>query len=380
MQVLASPSLPRENRFSSNGFIPALTGLRAIAAFLVFFSHFPIPTKTLGVFFSQFCSELYIGVSIFFVLSGFLIALRYLDNFTYSVSDFLKYMKKRFARIYPMYFILTSASFIYYKIDPSFARNAFHFETPTASIFTVYLLNITFLRGFFHDIALSGISQGWTLTVEECFYILAPFIFLIRNKIPLVVQVMFWYLIGFSMVHLFKDVNLLGLFQSNKFMLIMTFFGRCLEFYIGIQLALWYKRDKRPLSGGYYTYLGIVFLLLIVGTQVFTKDNKAEYYIGLYSSIGLIINNFILPFAIALIFKGLLRERTHVRAALENKVAILLGRSSYIFYLIHMGLMSELLHTYITHNYLLNFPLLVLLSIVMYKFIEYPLNNIIRKI
>lgn len=368
----------REN--VSDSFIPALTGLRAVAAFLVFFSHFPIPSKRLGVFFAEFCSELYIGVSIFFVLSGFLITLRYSDNFTYSLGSFLKYMQKRFARIYPMYFLLTTLTFYYYVIDPSFKGTTYTLSTPEASPLTVYLLNITFLRGFFHDVALSGIGQGWTLTVEECFYLLAPLILLIRNKIPLIVHVLALYLIGFGLVYLCRDSNLLGLFESNKFMLITTFFGRCLEFYLGIQLALWYRKNNTLIAGGRFTYLGILSIILTVCLLVLTKDENAEYNYGLYSTPGLMVNNFVLPFAIGLFFIGLLREKTWVRTVLETRLAVLLGKSSYVFYLIHMGLLSELLYQNVTHNYILNFPFLVLLSILLYKFIESPLNNLIRKI
>jgi peptidoglycan/LPS O-acetylase OafA/YrhL len=279
-----------------------------------------------------------------------------------------------------MYFILTSLTFFYYKIDPSFKPDTYFLSTPEASTFTVYLLNITFLRGFLNDVALSGIGQGWTLTVEECFYILAPFILLVKSKVPLLIHVIVFYLIGFTLVYLCKDINFLGLFQTNKFMLITTFFGRSLEFYVGIQLAVWYKNNKISIPGCCYTYLGILSVLLIVCLLIFTKDANAEHYLGLYSSTGLIINNFLLPFAIGLLFLGLLRERTVVRKILESRLAVLLGKSSYVFYLIHMGLISELMYRYITHNYILNFPLLVFLSILLYKFLESPLNNIIRKI
>lgn len=287
-------------------------------------------------------------------------------------------MKKRFARIYPMYFILTSLTFVYYIIDPSFNNSTFQLTSNEADSFTLYLLNITFLRGFFHDVVFSGIGQGWTLTVEEVFYVLAPLIFLAKKKVPLLLQVIFFYLTGFILVRLCQNVNYLGLFEDNMFMLITTFFGRCLEFYIGIKLAIWYKGNKTRLDGGYYTYLSALSILLIVGILVFTKDIEAEYYLGLYSSAGLVINNLILPFAIAFFLKGLLTERTVVKRVLETDFAILLGRSSYVFYLIHMGFISELLHNYLTHNYLLNFPLLVLLSVAMYKYLEAPLNKLIR--
>ena len=55
----------------SNSYIPALTGVRAIAAFLVFFHHFnqldfPFPLR-------RTFNEFHMGVTMFFLLSGFLI-------------------------------------------------------------------------------------------------------------------------------------------------------------------------------------------------------------------------------------------------------------------------------------------------------------------
>lgn len=370
----------KTGQHASDNHILALTGLRAVAAFLVFFGHFPIPAKRLGLFFSEFCSELYISLSIFFVLSGFLITLRYADNIIYTAKGFARYMQNRFARVYPMYFILTTLTFYYHKIDPSFTPATYFLSTPEASSGTLYWLNITFLRSFFKDIIISGIGQGWSLTVEECFYVSAPLIFLIMKKIPLIFQVLGLYLIGFFLVYLFRDVHFLGLFASNKFMFISTFFGRCLEFYVGIQLAIWYKKDRSYIAGGRYTYLGILSIIMIITILIYTKDSEAEYNLGLYSTPGLLINIFVLPFAVGLFFYGLLHERTLVKKLLETKPAVLLGKSSYIFYLIHIGLFSELLYRYVTHNYILNFPFLVVLSVILYKLVEAPLNNLIRKI
>jgi peptidoglycan/LPS O-acetylase OafA/YrhL len=41
---------------------------------------------------------------------------------------------------------------------------------------------VFFIRGFFYQLWDTGIAQGWSLTVEECFYFSAPFIFYIAIK------------------------------------------------------------------------------------------------------------------------------------------------------------------------------------------------------
>jgi hypothetical protein len=58
-------------------YFQALTGVRAIAAWLVFFHHYnPFSIERFGSVINQFVQEFHVGVSVFFVLSGFLITHR----------------------------------------------------------------------------------------------------------------------------------------------------------------------------------------------------------------------------------------------------------------------------------------------------------------
>jgi peptidoglycan/LPS O-acetylase OafA/YrhL len=357
--------------------IPCLTGLRAIAAFLVFLSHFPIPSKYIGNLGTAICREMYIGVSIFFVLSGFLITYRYEDEIRLSKTFFLHYFKNRIARIYPLYFILTTATFIFYYYYPNIFKID-SYEVQKNTLFS-YFLNISFLRGFSDEYKFTGIAQGWTLTVEECFYALAPFILFFRKKISLPIQLLFLYLTGLVLVLLFDDLDFFGFFKSYKFMLICTFWGRCLEFYIGIKIAQIFKERVSLIKAtrGYLTYTSciLIFLSLILLSSL--KSDQYEHPIGLYNPTGLFFNNLVLPYVIGLLFLGLLWENTLVRKILSTSLMILLGKSSYAFYLIHMGILSLFLYQF-TNNYLLNFPVLIIFSILLFKLIEEPLNKLIR--
>src|SRR5690606_34174966 len=78
-----------------------LTGVRAIAAFMVYLHHFnPITQNNNFKYPYLFINEFHVGVTLFFVLSGFLIAYRYSEMNNFS---FKNYFVNRFARIYPMY-------------------------------------------------------------------------------------------------------------------------------------------------------------------------------------------------------------------------------------------------------------------------------------
>ena len=124
-------------------YFPALTGLRAVAAGLVLLHYFnPLAPGRFGWQLHSLVAEMHIGVTVFFVLSGFLIGYRYLGR-----SGALRtYFVNRFARIYPLYFLLTTLTFalLHYGRHQPFAVGQ-------------YLLNITLLRGLFEQDVYSGI-------------------------------------------------------------------------------------------------------------------------------------------------------------------------------------------------------------------------------
>jgi peptidoglycan/LPS O-acetylase OafA/YrhL len=80
-------------------YYPALTGLRAVAAYLVFFVHF-IPAG-LSDWAARVIGQFYVGVGMFFVLSGFVIATRYQSSVQWTRAWWRYYVWRRAARIYP---------------------------------------------------------------------------------------------------------------------------------------------------------------------------------------------------------------------------------------------------------------------------------------
>ena len=386
----------------SKEYIPALTGVRGLAAFLIFLDHYNqkgFPPLLFRIF-----NEFHFPLPMFFVLSGFLICLRYYDNVEVNKHWMRKYIKNRIARVYPIYLILTIATFLVAWIinDDSIYNNI-------SSHFTVFLLNISFIRGFFDDIKFTGIAQGWSLTVEECFYFSAPFFFLLvqRTKNWMIYLPLMFMGVGTLLVLLFRHVHFYGFFVDFKFMFIYTFFGRCMEFFVGMGLALIIRKSDDTISKiPFYTYLGI---LGIAGTTVIMVNQpiSPELPYGLYQPIGIFTNNIILPFAIGAFFYGLIKEKSVIRYLLSTPFGQLNGRSSYIFYLIHLGFIAKFASTHIEtftswffewldakELYWLTerqdviepimlltllFGFLTVVSIILYKYVEEPLNLYIRK-
>ena len=193
-------------------------------------------------------------------------------------------------------------------------------------------------------------------------------------------------------------------FGNFTFMMLYTFVGRCFEFFAGIQLALIVR--KKNLTGqakSKYTYLGFGLIFLCVWIMSVLPIPKGELA-GLHNPWGIVTNNYLLAASIALFFYGLLTETTLLKKILSNKFVELLGKSSYIFYLIHLGYIAGFLHysfnqlndyvfelydkwgvdwhspfEYDNLNVLYAFIILNGISILLFKLIEEPLNHYIRK-
>ncbi|HEY5826156.1 MAG TPA: acyltransferase [Cyclobacteriaceae bacterium] len=349
---------------SQTKYFPPLTGLRALAASMVFFHHANpfLPNGSQRILF-LFVNEFHVGVSLFFVLSGFLIYSRYESSLFKTSHWFLHYLQNRFARIYPLYFLLTTLTFAALLITDRLTLNA-------EGMF-IYITNITLLKGFFNELKFTGIGQGWSLTVEECFYFLAPFLFLRWTKLKFIIPVILL-LSGSLLVLLFSRVDFYGFFSNFHFMMVYTFFGRCFEFCAGIGLASYLKNrgDKRILWSA--TYFGLIGILLIISLLTLLGENGNS---GLEHPTGVLLNNFILPLAIATFIYGLIKENTWIQKILSSDLASLLGKSSYAFYLIHAGIFFSAIYHYVTQNVFLIFVLLLLTAMALYYFVEKPLNE-----
>lgn len=143
--------------------IAPLTGLRVIAAGLVFFYHWFFTHASSWPLWARAPFDVgYIGVPIFFALSGFLISIRYTTALAERRVSYWQYCLNRFARIYPLYFFVLTA----FVVIPQkgIALN------DTRAILVAYTLT----QAFFPSLVLAGVAVGWTLTLELVFYLCAP--------------------------------------------------------------------------------------------------------------------------------------------------------------------------------------------------------------
>ena len=202
------------------------------------------------------------------------------------------------------------------------------------------------------------------------------FLFIRRMKSAVVLLPVLLIALGSFLVFLFKDSNFNGFFGSMEFMMNYTFFGRCCEFFVGIALALIFKKNDSNRSSSYFTYVGLAMMILCL---YFLSQAKGSFELGIRTPMGKMINTFALPVSgIAVFYYGLLTEKTLLSKILSSKIFVLLGKSSYVFYLIHMGVFGWVILKF-TNSILLLFVLLNIVSVLFFSYIEEPLNHYLRK-
>lgn len=144
--------------------LPALDGLRAVAVFTVVASHANLPLRIPGD----------LGVSAFFVLSGFLIT-RLLVRERERTGDvsIRRFYLRRTMRIFPAYYAFLLLS---YALD---ARAGQLWSNTLLANALTYTVN--YFNAFNHHPSTS-VAHAWSLAVEEQFYLLWPLAFVILAK------------------------------------------------------------------------------------------------------------------------------------------------------------------------------------------------------
>lgn len=355
-------------RFSPEKF-PALTGIRAIAAYLVFFHHYANTPQVAGPLW-RLLGEGHVGVTLFYTLSGFLITYNYSQKAAPGKGFWYRYVSRRVGRIYPIYFLLLSLTYILSGAAPLTLKSA--------------LLDVTLWKGFFDNFKFAGIAPSWSLTVEETFYFLAPFLFFAVRRVGYVaVQALLWG-IGGSLLLIGSHISFDGFFGNFNFVASYTFFGRSFEFVLGMALgqAVLRRPDLLAISGRRtLTYLGLGGSALVVFWISLFRQGPS---FGVFHPVGIALNNLALPVFVCFLFSGLLAERTVFGRMLGSAPFVFLGRTSYAFYLVHYGVIASLVASSLGSldvrlQVAVLFGAVNAISVILFLLVEHPANTLIRR-
>ena len=157
------------------GPIPTLDGLRGVAIILVLVHHFTFyrPTAGIDLLIGNVVFFLWVGVDLFFVLSGFLITGILLDT-RGSARYFTTFYARRFLRIFPLYYLVLFLAFVvlpkFETVHPVLAGQA---VLPPQWPYWSYLTNFAIADGgWVHG----WVDVAWTLAIEEQFYLVWPLV------------------------------------------------------------------------------------------------------------------------------------------------------------------------------------------------------------
>ena len=158
--------------------VPALDGIRGLAILLVLFHHLFVSNTQTGALLTDLFSRLHasswIGVNIFFALSGFLITGILVD--TVHLPDFFKkFYARRSLRIFPLYY---AALFIIFALTIPLGLHWNGWQY----FYLTYSANLAVTKTDPLQLGPFNINHFWSLCVEEQFYILWPFlVYKVRN-------------------------------------------------------------------------------------------------------------------------------------------------------------------------------------------------------
>lgn len=338
--------------------------IRAIAVLLVMTGH------TLGYvysgtysFFLSFLSG-FLGVELFFVLSGALIGKLLIDVFhSKNYSQKLKnFILRRWFRTLPMYFIML----LVYWFGNRFIDAV---QNPDVPLWKYFF----FIQNFYH-VQPTFFGVSWSLSVEEWFYVLFPLVLLIIKKgqsklstkkilfISIVIFLVYSLLMRFLALQEYHYSFYEGVRKIAFFRLDAIAFGILMAF------GFHYFKDKISKNKILLFILGTV--LLLVNQYLIFKDNYSNlnYSNTLYYSILGIGLMLIFPF-----FRELKPQNNSF-----GKGVLFISKISYSLYLIHWLVFKFLELSYFSFipgvgKFVLFFILSFISACFTYYFIEKPI-------
>jgi peptidoglycan/LPS O-acetylase OafA/YrhL len=300
--------------------LPSLTGSRFWAAFLVFLFHAsmssdlaPYADPTTQHVFAAIVSKAgWLGVSYFFILSGFIMVWSARDDDT--VGDF--YLR-RFAKIYPTHCLTWALAFLVGAVS--------------VGEYKLWSSNLLLVNTWVDDVNYFFVANrpSWSLCIEAVFYMLFPFLFKVMKAIPKKFDLLGFLLATAASVlvqtYIYIGVepnHMMGAFHISQRQFWVSYMfppPRMFEFLAGMfaaRLLMYGRAPFLPKSASVAllvaTYIGAMFIPFQFGLSVV----------------------YIIP--VSLLIVSIARDDMEARkTVLNGKTSVWLGEISYSFYMVH---------------------------------------------
>ena len=334
-------------------------GLRGIAVLIVLLSH--TSGRQQDLFFWNFHGIGKVGVYLFFVLSAFLltsIVLREGKSFKYG-----NYMKKRFFRIAPLYYLVLVFILLMQQ----------NYGVDKASLWIDGGINSLLQHVFFYK----GDSILWTIPIEFSFYFILPLLVIYLKKYQLSAisyQLSAISIMSFSMFILYNFFNI-GIapnilnIESNTQYLECFFIGVLAAFvnFKKVDINLWNAKliffNKKTLF--------ILWLVLIVSLLLISKSGVLASGVGALFHLRSLTIIYAVVFGLTLIYIS-----NNQISFFSNKFLVYTGKIGFSLYLLHLPIIAIVnklsVYSYTTLNFLISMSILYLVAAHTFKYIELP--------
>lgn len=332
-----------------------IDGLRAVAVIPVILFHAGFESFSGG----------FVGVDVFFVISGYLITtllLQDLQKGRFSLADFYE---RRARRILPALFFVMACSTVmgWLWLMPG---DSIRFANALIAVSTFWS-NILFWRqsGYFDQAAeLNPLLHTWSLAVEEQYYILFPLFLLLMWRLArryMAISLGLLALCSFALAEWMTDVR-----SSAAFFMLPT---RGWELLIGALLAYYMHIRSHEQLSPVFRQAGSLIGLLLIGLAVLTFDRNTPFP-GVYA---------LAPTLGAALLIWCAGTGNIAGSVLRHPLLVGIGMISYSAYLWHQPLLVFARHHSLLEPSQMTLTLLAALSLPLawltWKYIEQPFRN-----
>lgn len=326
---------------------PEIDGLRSVAILPVLLFHSGVPGFSGG----------FVGVDIFFVISGFLITGIITDKLADGRFSILDFYERRARRILPAltFFSLLTLLAAWLFFLPEFFQD---FSRSLVAVAT-FTSNVYFWKysGYFeHSAHLRPLLHTWSLAVEEQFYIFMPIVMWALYRFAK--RFLFWGLAISAVLSLALSIYATSLAPTANFFLLPT---RAWELLLGSLLAVASVRKLPSSLNGVLAFAGVA--AIAVAVFGYTEATPFPGLSALLPCVG----------AVLIILTG---RNTPVGAVLSTRPIVFIGKISYSLYLAHWPVAVFIRYATLQEPTILHAAVIILVSFALaffsWKFVEMP--------
>ena len=355
-------------------YLPSIDSLRALAVLAVIIYHVDVNYLPGG----------FLGVDLFFVLSGYLISSLIIKEFrkTGTVNLYNFYIRRARRLLPAVYFMITIGLVVMVLFNEVLLRKS-HLDAIFGYIYSSNWWYIFHKLDYFDSFgAQSPFKHLWSLAIEEQFYMIFPLLFLLVNgkkkskdgtyKLN---KNFLYVVLGLILVSLIAHILLFDINNISR-----IYFGtdtRAFSLLVGVIGAILYPMERlhskvTPQQNMIYSVVSLASIATLITIMVYTSEYNTWLYRGgflLVAILGLIV----------IISSG--KQHTLMSKLLSFKPIVFIGKISYSLYLWHFPILvlttpvSEIGNPNIFFV-ILRIVLTFAVAIVSYVFVETPIRKL----